>query len=118
MNIASEKDINGAAAKALREQAGLTQKAFWNAMGITQSGGSRYEQVQTIPRPVRILIYAMYVAGIRIDASTKPGTDHLLKLAQLQASEMSENSEAIGAKIIDAMKHVRKASNILAALES
>jgi len=118
MIVTTEKEITGEVARALREQSGLTQKAFWTAMGITQSGGSRYEQVQFIPRPVRILIYTMYVAGIRVDASSKAGTEHLVKLARLQASEASESKQAIGAKIMDAMTHARKASKILAALES
>ena len=114
--IASEKDINGAAAKALREEAGLTQKAFWNSMGLTQSGGSKYEQNNRIPRPIRILIYTMYVAGIKVDATSKSGTEQLVRLAQLQASETSQKSSEVGAKIMQAMSHARKAANILSAL--
>lgn len=114
--IASEKEINGAAAKALREDAGMTQKEFWNSMGLTQSGGSRYEQGHRIPRPIRILIYTMYVAGIKVDATSKGGTDQLIRLAQLQASETSEQSGKVGARIMEAMTHVRKAANILSAL--
>lgn len=116
MIVSTEKEITGEVAKALRERGGLTQKAFWNSIGITQSGGSRYEQVKLIPKPVRILIYTMYVAGIRVDASSKAGADGLLKLAQLQASETSESSKEIGAKVLDAMKHVKKAASILTAL--
>ncbi len=117
MNITSEKDINGHAAKALREKAGMTQKAFWNSLGLTQSGGSRYEQGHPIPRPVRILIFTMYVSGLKVDASTKEGVDGLSRLAQLQASEVARESERIGAKIMDAMQHVRKAATILSALD-
>ena len=85
-------------------------------MGLTQSGGSRYEQGQRVPRPIRILIYTMYVAGIQVDATSKDGIDRLFRLAQLQASETSESSTIIGAQIMDAMKHVKKAASILAAL--
>lgn len=117
MNVTSEKDITGQVAKALREQAGMTQKSFWNSLGLTQSGGSRYEQGHPLPRPIRILIYTMYVAGLRVDASSKDGVDRLSRLSQLQASEIASNREKIGAKIMDAMQHIKKASNILSALD-
>jgi len=118
MNVTTEKDITGEVAKALREQAGLTQKAFWNALGITQAGGSRYEQAKLIPRPLRILIYTLYVAGVRVDATSKAGAEHLVNLAKLQASGTAESRAVIGEKIMEAMSHASKASKILAALES
>lgn len=43
-------------AVALRRRANLNQKEFWTKLGITQSGGSRYESGRNMPRPVRMLI--------------------------------------------------------------
>jgi hypothetical protein len=40
----------------LRKKLGLNQTQFWNPIGITQSGGSRYEAGREMPKPVAILI--------------------------------------------------------------
>jgi len=40
----------------LRKKLGLTQAEFWPPIGVTQSGGSRYEAGREIPEPVAILI--------------------------------------------------------------
>jgi transcriptional regulator with XRE-family HTH domain len=55
MNIESHE------AKALREKHRLTQAQFWNRIGITQSGGSRYESSdRAIPAPVQLLLAITY----------------------------------------------------------
>lgn len=118
MHITSEKDITGQAAKYLREQANLTQKAFWNSVGLTQSGGCRYEQGQSIPRPIRILIYTIYAAGIRIDATSEAGTSELQRLAKLQASERAADKEVIGEKIVQAQSHLNRAAGLIAGLSN
>lgn len=48
----------------LRESVGLNQKQFWERVGITQSGGSRYEngargQIR-IPKSIQMLIALAY----------------------------------------------------------
>lgn len=42
--------------KAMRKQSGLNQKEFWKLFGVTQSGGSRYENGRAMPKPVKILM--------------------------------------------------------------
>lgn len=49
---------------ALRRACGLTQREFWGKVGITQSGGSRYEHGQRMARPVALLIDLLYVRAI------------------------------------------------------
>ena len=44
----------------LRKQAKLSQEEFWGRIGITQSGGSRYEAGRTLPEPVRLLLAIAY----------------------------------------------------------
>lgn len=39
-----------------RKERRLTQGEFWAALGITQSGGSRYESGRDIPPPVQLLL--------------------------------------------------------------
>lgn len=38
----------------------INQTKFWNAIGVTQSGGSRYETGRKIPKPVQILLVIAY----------------------------------------------------------
>lgn len=52
----------------LREKSGLNQTAFWSEIGVTQSGGSRYETGRNIPRPVRLLLQIVYVQGHSVAA--------------------------------------------------
>lgn len=44
----------------LRKRLGLNQQQFWNPVGVTQSGGSRYESGRVIPKPVKMLLDARY----------------------------------------------------------
>ncbi|WP_206118919.1 helix-turn-helix transcriptional regulator [Chromobacterium fluminis] len=41
---------------AIRRNRGLNQNEFWSQVGITQSGGSRYENHRNIPKPVAELV--------------------------------------------------------------
>ena len=38
----------------------MNQAAFWARVGVTQSGGSRYETGRNIPKPVQILLTVTY----------------------------------------------------------
>lgn len=47
----------------MRARTGLNQTQFWSRVGITQSGGSRYETGScSIPAPVAILLDLVYGA--------------------------------------------------------
>ncbi len=49
----------------IRESLGLNQQEFWAKVGITQSGGSRYESGnRPMPKPVRELFRLVYIEGI------------------------------------------------------
>ncbi len=51
----------------LRTRLGLTQRDFWNPLGITQSGGSRYENdVRGVPEAVWSLLRLQWVEGVDI----------------------------------------------------
>jgi len=45
-----------------RRQQGVNQASFWWPLGVTQSGGSRYEAERGMPRPVQLLL-ALRAAG-------------------------------------------------------
>lgn len=85
MNL-TQKDITGAVARRLREEAGLSQAAFWKPLGVKQSVGCRYEAANTIPQAVRILLVAHYVSGVKIDAATHEGVAELARLGAIQST--------------------------------
>jgi DNA-binding transcriptional regulator YiaG len=42
--------------RSLRDRSKLRQQDFWEKVGVSQSGGSRYESGRTIPQPVMMLL--------------------------------------------------------------
>lgn len=52
---------------AYRRARGENQSDFWSRLGVTQSGGSRYESGRNVPKPVRLLM-RLYDAGRITDA--------------------------------------------------
>lgn len=42
----------------LRQSLGINQSEFWSKFGVTQSGGSRYENDRTMPTPLKMLMQA------------------------------------------------------------
>lgn len=46
--------------RALRHKTGMNQSQFWSPLGVTQSGGSRYESGRTMPAPVKKLLVIAY----------------------------------------------------------
>lgn len=53
--------------KALRRKLGLNQLQFWTRLGVTQSGGSRYENGRQIPRAVLALLNLIYIEKIDLE---------------------------------------------------
>ena len=52
---------------------------FWSQIGVTQSGGSRYESGRPMSKPVRELLRLVYLQ--RVPLATANGTD--LRVAEL-----------------------------------
>ncbi len=48
----------------IRRKLGLNQSQFWAKIGVTQSGGSRYESGRNMPRPVQSLLRLVHVEQI------------------------------------------------------
>jgi len=61
--------------KAFRRKHGMNQSAFWGRIGVTQSGGSRYESERNIPVPVQLLLHIAYATDDRSNRLV----DHLRK---------------------------------------
>jgi len=63
--------IDGATAIKHRNMVGMNQAEFWSPLGVTQSGGSRYESGRNIPAPVQRLYFLTYVVGVTDGLSVK-----------------------------------------------
>lgn len=50
--------------KALRIKLGLTQGEFWAPVGVSQSGGSRYESGRKLPAAISTLLHLVHIEGI------------------------------------------------------
>jgi transcriptional regulator with XRE-family HTH domain len=48
----------------IRRKLGINQSQFWAKIGVTQSGGSRYESGRNMPRPVQALLRLVHVEQI------------------------------------------------------
>lgn len=73
--------LDGQAVLELRRKRGLTQVAFWAQIGVTQSGGSRYESGHPMPVQVAMLLHLAYgterqaaemIAWLRYPGERKP----------------------------------------------
>src|SRR5262245_37722438 len=50
----------------IRRRLRLNQQEFWSRIGVTQSGGSRYESGRSMPKPVRELLRLVHIEGIEL----------------------------------------------------
>ena len=57
--------------KAFRQKHGMNQSQFWGRVGVTQSGGSRYESERNIPRPVQALLRLVHIEQVDINKIKK-----------------------------------------------
>jgi transcriptional regulator with XRE-family HTH domain len=57
--------------KAVRTKLGLNQQEFWTKIGVTQSGGSRYESGRAMPKPVRELLRLVHIEKLDLSRVRK-----------------------------------------------
>lgn len=72
-------------ARELRRKLGMNQSQFWSKLGVTQSGGSRYESGRNMPRPVQSLLRLVHVEQIDVN---KIRRDDYEVIEYLRAKEM------------------------------
>lgn len=114
----TEKDITGPVVRAMREELGLTQTAFWSQIGVKQSVGCKYEAETPIPQAARILIVANYVSGLKIDARTLDGVKELKALGKIQSSfqQAADAASEVRGTLDEAAKKISEARKTLARL--
>jgi transcriptional regulator with XRE-family HTH domain len=61
--------------KEIRRRLGLNQQQFWTKIGVTQSGGSRYESGRNMSRPVKELLRLVHIEQIDLSRIKKEDFD-------------------------------------------
>ena len=77
------KTIEKVDVREIRRKLGMNQSQFWSKIGVTQSGGSRYESGRNIPRPVQALLRLVHIERVDINKIKK---DDLEVVEYLKAS--------------------------------
>lgn len=96
MDIKTEKDISPATVLELRKLSGMTQTEFWEGVGSNQCSGHLFESGKrnSIPRPIRRLIFLKHVAGWPIDASTQEKAAAVVKYGKEIAAKIEAERAA------------------------
>ena len=71
----STKPVEKTEPRDIRRKLGLNQQQFWSKIGVTQSGGSRYESGRNMPRPVRELLRLVHIEQIDIQRIKRDDMD-------------------------------------------
>jgi len=66
--------------KEVRRSLKLNQQEFWSRVGVTQSGGSRYENGRRMPKPVQELLRVVHVEQIDLSRVNREEVDLLTYL--------------------------------------
>lgn len=61
-----------------RKKLRVNQQTFWSPLGVTQSGGSRYESGRNLPRPVALLV-TLRASGKITEADLAAATAVIIK---------------------------------------
>ena len=79
----------------IRKKLGLNQNDFWGAIGVTQSGGSRYESGGNMPVQVNELLRLVYIEKIDLLKVNRNDLEVGRRLKQLNAGQYKEILQSI-----------------------
>ena len=80
----TSKEIN---VREIRRKLGLNQQQFWTKIGVTQSGGSRYESGRNMPKPVKELLRLVHVEQIDLNKIKREDVE-IVELLKSKHSDM------------------------------
>lgn len=87
----------------IRRKLGMNQSQFWSKIGVTQSGGSRYESGRNMPKPVRELLRLVHVEQIDIKSIKREDWD-VVEYLKAQEPELFKSLKK------SARSHAKKAA--------
>lgn len=79
----------------IRKKLGLNQSNFWSAVGVTQSGGSRYESGAKMSVQVNELLRLVYIEKVDLLKINKNDLAVGRRLKQLNAGQYKEILQSI-----------------------
>ena len=85
--MSNVKAVEKIDAREIRRKLGLNQQQFWSTLGVTQSGGSRYESGRNMPKPVRELLRLVHVEQIDIKSIKREDWD-VIEYLKVQEPEL------------------------------
>jgi transcriptional regulator with XRE-family HTH domain len=85
-------------ARDIRKKLGLNQQQFWSKIGVTQSGGSRYESGRNMPKTVRELLRLVHVEQIDIGRIKKEDWEVVEYLRAHEGERFKDYKKAAKAK--------------------
>ena len=82
----------------IRRRLRMNQQEFWSRIGVTQSGGSRYESGRTMPKPVRELLRLVHIEGIALERARGEDFEVVSYLKKANPRLYSSLRKAAGAR--------------------
>ena len=82
----------------IRRKLGLNQSQFWSKIGVTQSGGSRYESGRNMPKPVRELLRLVHVEQVDIQRIKREDIEVVEYLKAFEPETLKNLKKAAKAK--------------------
>ena len=79
----------------IHRRLGLNQYQFWSKIGVTQSGGSRYESGRSMPKPVVELLRLVHVERIDLSKVRRVDFDILEQVKSLHPDLYERLSMAV-----------------------
>lgn len=79
----------------IRKKLGMNQIDFWSKVGVTQSGGSRYESGRNMPRSVHELVRLVHMEQLDLSKLKKVDFD----IAELLKTDHPELYNELKAKV-------------------
>ena len=79
----------------IRKKSGLNQSEFWGAIGVTQSGGSRYESGAKMSVQVNELLRLVYIEKVDLLKVNRNDLEVGRRLKQLNAGQYKEILQSI-----------------------
>ena len=86
----------------IRRKLGLNQQEFWSRIGVTQSGGSRYESGRNMPKPVRELLRLVHIEQIDLTKVKREDFEIIEYLKETHPDLYTSLKKAVKAKVENA----------------
>jgi transcriptional regulator with XRE-family HTH domain len=85
----------------IRQKLGLNQEEFWQKIGVTQSGGSRYEAGRDMPRSVGELLRLVHVEGVDLSTVNREDIEIITFLRSKHPDLYARLRESVNAELGD-----------------